>query len=116
MPVRAPLSFRVFDPEGPTAELPFFVQGGTVLLSKPPVQTPVRFATARNLRLSGLLWPEAAVRLQSSAAATVERVGRGQLILFAQDPVFRGAWRGSRRLLLNAILLGPGCGTSPAAP
>lgn len=115
-PVRLPLSFRVFDPEGPLAELPVFVQGPTVLLSKPPVQTPVRFAPARTLRLSGLLWPEAAVRLGGSAAVTVESIGRGQLILMAQDPVFRGAWRGSRRLLMNAILLGPGCGASPPAP
>jgi Zinc carboxypeptidase len=96
--------------------MPLFAEGSSVLLSKPPVQTPVRFSTAPHLRLSGLLWPEAAVRLADSAYLTVERVGNGQVILFAQDPNFRGAWHGTRRLLLNAILLGPGCGASAAAP
>lgn len=100
----------------PSTELPLFAAGSTVLLSKSPAATPVRFAEAKRLRLSGLLWPEAAVRLESSAYATVERVGAGQVILFAQDPIFRGGWRGTGRLLLNAILLGPGCGTSQPNP
>lgn len=97
-------------------EMPLFAAGSTVLLSKPPVATPVRFAESKELRLSGLLWPEANVRLAGSAYATVESVGDGQVILFAQDPNFRGAWRGTQRMLLNAILLGPGCGTSQPNP
>ncbi len=99
-----------------TTELPLFAAGSTVLLSKSPVTTPVRFADAKRLRMSGLMWPESAVRIENSAYATVERVGAGQVILFAQDPIFRGGWRGTGRLLLNAILLGPGCGTSQPNP
>lgn len=101
---------------GCSKEIPLFAAGSTVLLSKPPVMTPVRFAESKELRLSGLLWPEANVRLAGSAYATVESVGSGQVILFAHDPNFRGAWRGTQRLLLNAILLGPGCGTSQPNP
>lgn len=97
------------------SQLPTFAAGSRVLLAKGPVETPVRFTTPKHLRLSGLLWPESASRLADSAAATVERVGSGQLILFAQDPNFRGAYRGSSQLLLNAILLGPGCGTNQPA-
>ncbi len=93
-----------------------FVQGPRVLLAKPPVQTPARFASRDRLRLSGLLWPEAAERLADSAYVTVERVGSGQLILFAHRPNFRGAWKGTSRMLANAILLGPGCGASAPAP
>ena len=92
-------------------ELPVFVIGSSVLLSKPPAETPVRLAEASRLRLSGLLWPEAAFRLENSAYLTREASGRGQVILFAQPPNFRGYWHGTRRLLLNAVLLGPGCGT-----
>lgn len=97
-------------------ELPVFVQGNLALLSKHPVETPVRMAEARRLRLSGLLWPEAAARLADSAYATVEHVGNGQIVLFAQHPCFRGVWHGTQRLFLNAVLLGPGCGVSLPNP
>jgi hypothetical protein len=97
-------------------QLPLFADGATVLMSRQPVQTPVRLADMKHLRLSGLLWPEAAARMENSAYLTVEHVGNGQVVLFAHDPDFRAQWPGTRRLLLNAILLGPGCGASQPAP
>lgn len=44
---------------------------------------------------------------------TREPLGRGQVILFANPPAFRGASLATTRLLLNAMVYGPGCGTSP---
>jgi hypothetical protein len=38
------------------------------------------------------------------------------VILFATDPTFRMWLAGQQRLLLNAVLLGPGLGASPAVP
>jgi hypothetical protein len=67
-----------------------------------------------HLRLSGLLWPEAAERLASSAYLTRERLGNGQVILFAGDPVYRGAALGTARLFANAVVYGPGCGARKA--
>ncbi|MEC9374697.1 MAG: M14 family metallopeptidase [Planctomycetota bacterium] len=64
------------------------------------------------LRMSGLLWPEAAHRIANAAVVTRERRGDGQVILFAVDPVFRGATLGTARLLTNAIVCGPGMGAS----
>jgi hypothetical protein len=64
------------------------------------------------LRMSGLLWPEASDRLAHSAYLTQEHIGRGQIILFADNPTFRGSARGSARLLMNAAVLGPGMGAS----
>ena len=63
------------------------------------------------LRMSGLLWPEASQRIANTALLTRERKGDGQIILFAFQPTFRGATRGTTRLLLNAIVYGPGLGT-----
>lgn len=97
-------------------EVALFKRGSGVLMSGHPVATPVRFAARDRLRLSGLLWPEAAARLADSAYATVERHGHGQVILLADRPNFRGAWPSTRRLLVNAVLLGPGCGASRPAP
>jgi len=97
-------------------ELPVLIAGSSALVSKPPVNTPARLASAPDLRLSGLLWPEARERWGDTAYATVERVGDGQIILFASDPFFRGYTEGSGRMLLNALFLAPGCGTSQPVP
>ena len=64
------------------------------------------------LRMSGLLWPEAADRLANAAYLTRESVGSGQLILCASDPTFRGAALGTSRIFANAIVFGPGMGAS----
>jgi hypothetical protein len=52
---------------------------------------------SRDEVLAGLVWPEAAERLRGALL----------VVLFAQDPVFRGFWRGSAPLLLNAVLVEP---------
>ncbi len=64
------------------------------------------------LRMSGLLWPEAADRLANAAYVTRESIGAGELILFASDPTFRAAALGTSRIFANAITLGPGMGAS----
>ncbi|MFO0840015.1 MAG: M14 family zinc carboxypeptidase [Phycisphaerae bacterium] len=69
------------------------------------------------LRISGLLWPEAADRLAHAAYVTRERVGSGQLIQFASNPTFRAAARGTTRVMANAIVYGPGIGArTPIRP
>ncbi|MGB3727245.1 MAG: M14 family metallopeptidase [Glaciecola sp.] len=67
-----------------------------------------------HVRMSGLLWPEAAQRIANSAYLTRERQGDGQIIMFSGEPVFRGAALGTNRLLLNAIVYGPGMGARPS--
>ena len=65
---------------------------------------------ALNVRMSGLVWPEAQHRIANTAYLTRERIGNGQVILFSGQPNFRGSTRGTNRLLLNAIVYGPGLG------
>jgi hypothetical protein len=119
---------RLFSPQGVTLRglvdpdawvttglddvLPVLVSSGDVFLSKPPVKTAVRLSPAAELRLGGLLWPEARERHAESAWLTVERVGNGQIILFAAPPAFRGYHLASARLFANAVVLGPGLGAS----
>lgn len=64
------------------------------------------------IRMSGLIWPEASQRLANTAYLTQESKGNGQIIMFANKPNFRGATKGTARLLLNAIVYGPGLGAS----
>ncbi|MGC8742255.1 MAG: M14 family zinc carboxypeptidase [Verrucomicrobiia bacterium] len=69
------------------------------------------------LRMSGLLWQEAAHRIIHGAWVTREQLGRGQIIIFATPPTFRGTERGPMRVFLNAVVFGPGCGTTiPVKP
>ncbi len=64
-----------------------------------------------NVRMSGLVWPEASQRIANSAYLTREKFGKGQIILFSGEPNFRGSARGTNRLWLNAVIYGSGLGT-----
>jgi hypothetical protein len=127
---------------GAAAVLPIFTAVGPVLLAPSGVESPVRYGVFRpaddedeedeeaqpsfvgwsamppgrklTLRMSGLLWPEAAQRLANSAYVTRESIGKGQVILFAGLPTFRAASLGTQRLMMNAIVAGPGIGASGA--
>lgn len=76
------------------------------------VQVAGRLAEKNSVRLAGLAWPEARERWQKTAWLTREGKGRGQVVLFATLPNFRGYFHGAERPLLNALFLGPGLGTS----
>jgi hypothetical protein len=80
------------------------------------VRVAARFAGLDRLHLGGLLWPEGAARLAGTAYATREGRGRGQVILFADHPAYRRWMTETERMLVNAILLGPGLGTRWSAP
>ena len=58
-------------------------------------------------RRSGFMWPVMEEALKGQAFLVEEVHGRGRVILFAEDPGFRGTWEGLHRLLLNGLLLGP---------
>ncbi|RNC89554.1 MAG: zinc carboxypeptidase [Allomuricauda sp.] len=44
--------------------------------------------------------------LNKSASLVVSKLGSGRVILFADNPNFRGSWYGTNRLFLNALFLG----------
>ncbi len=44
--------------------------------------------------------------VSASASLMVSKLGSGRVILFADNPNFRGAWYGTNRLFLNALFLG----------
>lgn len=57
---------------------------------------------------AGFIWPDNTERLlRGTAAVIAEPQGQGHVVLFQQEPVFRGLWRALDRMFLNAILLGP---------
>jgi hypothetical protein len=70
------------------------------------------FPGEESLRLAGFMWPEAGKALAKSLYLWQERMGRGQAILFADDPNFRATQLSTLRLFSNAVLLGPSFTTS----
>ena len=89
---------------------------GDSLIGAPPVAVAARFPAIDRLHLGGLLWPEAAARLAGTAYATRESRGRGQVILFADHPAYRRWMKETERMLMNAVLYGPGLGTRWSTP
>ncbi len=87
------------------------VNTSVALVGDNRVSTVARFSEENELRLSGLLWPEARERWAETVYASREDYGNGQVILFATDPNFRGYFHNTERMFLNALFLGPGMGT-----
>jgi hypothetical protein len=77
---------RSFDPDGPGQHVGIFKDAEPV---------------------SGYVNPEDERWLRGRSYVSVEPAGNGALVLFADDPNFRGAWHGMTRLFLNACLLLP---------
>lgn len=44
--------------------------------------------------------------VKPSASLLVSPIGRGRVVLFADNPNFRGSWYGTNRLFMNALFLG----------
>jgi hypothetical protein len=105
--LRANLDLEDWLAFGMKKQVPVMVYTRNALLATKPVKTTARFAPANDLRISGLLWPEGRERWASTAYATHERKGSGQIILFATDPNMRAYFYGTRKMFVNAILYGP---------
>ena len=87
--------------------MPVLVGGGNVYsLSKDGGNVAV-FPTTGTLRRAGFTFPENSERLlRGSTFIAQEKVGRGNVVMFTNDPMFRGWWRALDRMVLNAVLLG----------
>lgn len=97
---------------GVNKNLPVFYSSSYSFYGLNPAEVVGRLESPDKLRLSGLLWQEAQHRLAYASYLIRERLGRGQIISFADVPFFRAQFHGTARLFLNAIFLGPGVGAS----
>lgn len=130
--VEAPVRAGYFTPAPPAPEAPVVTASGEATVATtesdddtraekedepPPGWTIAPPGHELRLRMSGLLWPEAAERLANSALLARESVGSGQVILFAFNPVFRASTPGTARVFTNAVVYGPGMGArQPIVP
>ena len=56
---------------------------------------------------AGYMHPDSKETIAGHAALVVENSGRGQVIIFADNPNFRAFWMGTQRLTVNAVVFGP---------
>ena len=57
--------------------------------------------------LSGFCTDENVQKMKGSVSVLSLSQGRGNISLFIDDPVFRGCWYGTNKMLMNAIFFGP---------
>ena len=87
------------------AELPIFRRGTTVLTpSNNPYSTPVRYTS--DPLMAGYIGDERLAAFKGQPAVIAEKQGEGLVVRFANNPVFRGFWRGTEKLFINALYFG----------
>jgi hypothetical protein len=72
--------------------------------SSNPYSTPVRYSSEP--LMAGFIGDERLAAISNQPAVIAEKQGQGLVIRFANTPLFRGFWRGSEKLFINALFFG----------
>jgi hypothetical protein len=87
------------------SELPLLRRGMTLLTpSANAYSSPVRYTNSPPL--AGFIGDEQLELMKGQPAVIAERQGKGLVIRFANNPIFRGFWRGTERMYINALYFG----------
>ena len=92
---------------GVSSPPPVLFEGTRILRPTGDPQKDVLTVDPDHPVLAGVAWPEVRERLAGALLVETEKVDRGRLVLFAQEPDFRLFWRGTVPLLMNAVFYGP---------
>ena len=87
------------------ATLPVF-KNSTLLLQPSPMPFVNVALYSSSPQLAGYTAPEYLPRISQSAVLLAHNIGKGRVIAMSDNPVFRGYFYGSSRLLVNALYLG----------
>ena len=86
-------------------DLPLFRRRTTLLeASESAYTTPVRYT--EDPLLGGFIGSERLDEIRGQPAVIAVRKGNGLVVRFANNPLFRGFWRGTERLFINSLYLG----------
>jgi Zinc carboxypeptidase len=89
------------------SQLPVLVDSAYFFRPTKEGTNAVVFTTTGNqtLRIAGFVWPGNTERLLRGTAYVFEEpTGRGHVVLYAEDPNYRGIWRNMTRLFFNSFL------------
>jgi hypothetical protein len=86
-------------------ELPVYRNHSTLIQpSSSPINTVVKYTV--NPLLSGYVNKANLKDIGGTASLITSRIGRGNVVMFVDNPNFRGMWYGTNRLLFNAVFFG----------
>ncbi len=86
--------------------VPVYRNGKTFIKpGKNPYTTVAQYAS--NPLIGGYLHKSNIKKIANSAALLFSGEGQGRIILFSDNPNFRGFWYGTNKLFLNALFFGP---------
>lgn len=86
-------------------ELPLFRRGTVELRpSDNAYATPVRYSASP--LMAGFIGKERLEAISGKPAVIAEHEGKGLVVRFANTPLFRGYWRGTEKLFVNALYFG----------
>ena len=89
----------------PSRKIYFTKTGSTILqLSKDQYSTVAKYYSTPFV--SGYVSKQNTTQISNTAAIVIQKAGRGNVILFAEDPTYRNYWHGTDRLLINSIFFG----------
>ncbi|HEY0404316.1 MAG TPA: M14 family zinc carboxypeptidase [Pyrinomonadaceae bacterium] len=92
------------------AQLPVLIDSGYFFRPSKEGTNAVVFTSEnkQSLRIAGFIWPNNTERLLRGAAYVFEEpTGRGHVVLYSEDPNYRGIWRNMTRLFFNSFLFQP---------
>jgi zinc carboxypeptidase len=89
------------------------VQSNLAFTISRTAQNAAAYPDASTLKLAGFMWPEVQSAMARTLFAWVEPTGRGNVILFADDPNFRATQLSTLRMFFNAVFLGPSFARRP---
>jgi hypothetical protein len=88
-----------------TTELAMFKEGNLFYKTTQDIyENPVVYSS--NPLLSGYINQNNLTLLKGSSAIQRQPLGNGKVILFIDDPLFRGYWSGTHKILLNSLFWG----------
>lgn len=89
-------------------EAPFVMVTGSITLEpEPHGAANIVTIAEEDPVVAGVVFDESREKVRGAAWMVAERVGRGRMITFADEPYFRGFWKGTLPLFLNSVLYTP---------
>ena len=100
MDLTHPLAFGYDDPE-----IHLFKTNATIYeMPENNYAVPIRYTNEPHV--SGYMSKENRELLRNSPGVVVSKIGRGKVVSFADNPVFRAYWYGTNKLFINALFFG----------
>jgi len=86
-------------------KLPVYKNNGVFIMP-----TKSRFSTVAKYtehpHIDGYVTKENLEKMSKAASIVVSKIGKGRVIMFADNPNFRGSWLGTNKLFMNAVFFG----------